>query len=327
MFRKITLLFVVSLTLQVTSFSQQLPLYSQYMFNQFLINPAAAGQDGFTSINLTAREQWVGMANSPKTHSISAQTRLLKGVFILSKEAIRKYTSQAARDSRVGLGINIYNDKTGIIDRTGFQFTYAYHLLMDEAELSFGLSASFYQFTINKNKIKLLDPDDKLIDNTDLRMFMPDVNFGVQYTAKRYYYGFAINQLTQSSVQFGNSGYDQYRLYRHYFLTGGYQHVINRDYILEPTCLIKISKQARPQIDLGTKLYIQNEYWAGLAFRTGSAFVIMAGLALDKYHFGYSFDYNLKSISKHSFGSHEFMIAVKFGDNARRFRWLRRFNS
>ena len=297
------------------------------MFNQFLINPAAAGQDGFTSINLTAREQWLGMANSPKTHSVSAQTRLLKGVFILSKEAIRKYTSQAARDSRVGVGINVYNDRTGLINRTGFEFTYAYHLPMDESELSFGLTASFYQFNIDKNKIQLLNPEDKLIDNSDLSMFMPDVNFGMLYTARNYYYGLAISQLMQSSVQFGNSGYSQYRLYRHYNISGGYQYVINRDYLLEPTCLIKMSKQARPQVDLGSKLYIQNEYWAGLGFRTGSALVFMAGLALDKYQFGYSFDYNLNSISKYSFGSHEFMFVIKFGDNARRFRWIRRFDS
>jgi len=28
---------------------------------------------------------------------------------------------------------------------------------------------------------------------------------------------------------------------------------------------------------------------------------------------------------KHSYGSHEFMVAIKFGDNARRYRWLNRY--
>jgi hypothetical protein len=51
----------------------------------------------------------------------------------------------------------------------------------------------------------------------------------------------------------------------------------------------------------------------------------MGGISVDKYHFGYAFDYTLKSIRKHTFGSHEFMFAVKFGDNARRYRWLKRF--
>jgi hypothetical protein len=36
--------------------AQQVPLYSQYMLNGFLINPAVAGSEGYTAVNLTARE-------------------------------------------------------------------------------------------------------------------------------------------------------------------------------------------------------------------------------------------------------------------------------
>jgi type IX secretion system PorP/SprF family membrane protein len=295
------------------------------MFNKFLVNPAVAGLDGFTSVNLTAREQWLGMPNAPRTHSVSAQTRLIKGSFILSKNSVRKVTSQASRDSRVGVGLNIFNDKNGLVDRTGFQGTYAYHIEMDESELSFGLAASIFQFSINKSKMTLLESGDETIDNSDLAMWIPDLNFGMFYSAKNYYGGLSIEQLTQSSIQFGYSGYNEYRLYRHYNLMGGYRYDINRDYSIEPSFLMKISDQARAQLDINAKLYIQNEYWAGVSFRTGSAFVLMGGVSVDKYHFGYAFDYNLNSISKHSFGSHEFVIAVKFGDNARRFRWLKRF--
>jgi len=326
MIKKISVLFFILLgLLKINTSAQQLPLYSQYMFNKFLINPAVAGLDGFTSINLTAREQWLGMANAPKTHSFSAQTRLIKGSFILSKNAVRKVTSQASRDSRVGVGINIFNDKNGLVDRTGVQLAYAYHIELDESELSFGLAGSLYQFSINKSKIKTLEDGDELIDNSDLSMLIPDLNFGVFYSAKNYYGGFSIEQLTQSSIQFGFSSYEGYRLYRQYNLTGGYRYDINREYSIEPSFLMKISAQSRAQVDINTKVYIQNEYWAGLSFRTGSAFVIMGGVSVDKYHFGYAFDYNLSSIGKHSFGSHEFVFAIKFGDNARRFRWLKRF--
>lgn len=328
MLKKIYTLVVVVLTLTSSNLlAQQMPLYSQYMFNHFLINPATAGLDGYTSVNLTAREQWVGLAGAPSTYSVSGQTRLLNGAFLFSKAAVRKTSSRASRDSRVGLGANIYNDHNGLINRAGLQLTYAYHLPMDEAELSFGLTGSFYQFSINKNKMELLDQDDDLINQSDLSMILPDLNFGVFYTAKDYYAGVSVAQLLQSSIQFGNSGYEEYRMYRHYFITGGYKFVLDRDYMLEPSTLIKISKQGRPQIDLGTKLYIRNDYWAGLSFRTGSAFVLMGGLTVDKYSFGYAFDYTLNSIRKNTFGSHEFMIAVKFGDSARRFRWLKNSRS
>jgi hypothetical protein len=45
--------------------AQQVPLYSQYILNGFLINPAVAGSEGYTAVNLTAREQWIGFKNAP----------------------------------------------------------------------------------------------------------------------------------------------------------------------------------------------------------------------------------------------------------------------
>ena len=79
--RLIYILFLV--IIEQVSFAQQLPLYSQYLYNKFLINPAVAGSDGYTSINLTAREQWVGISRAPQTYSLSIQTRFLKRAHIL----------------------------------------------------------------------------------------------------------------------------------------------------------------------------------------------------------------------------------------------------
>jgi len=59
--------------------AQQLPRFSQYYANEFLINPAVAGYDGRTVINLGARKQWVGFSqNTPASYIISLQGRLLK---------------------------------------------------------------------------------------------------------------------------------------------------------------------------------------------------------------------------------------------------------
>jgi hypothetical protein len=58
---------------------------------------------------------------------------------------------------------------------------------------------------------------------------------------------------------------------------------------------------------------------------TGSAMVIMAGIKVDKFYFGYAFDYTFSAIGARTLGSHEIMAAVKFGDNARRYRWLNRY--
>ena len=92
---------------------QQLPLYSQYLYNKFLINPAVAGSDGFTSFNLTAREQWAGYSGAPRTFSLSGQTRILKRGYSL-KNSSRGNVYRPKTDGKVGLGGYIFSDRNGL---------------------------------------------------------------------------------------------------------------------------------------------------------------------------------------------------------------------
>ena len=50
------------------------------MNNGFLFNPSMAGFDGYTSLNLTARKDWVGLPGAPLTYSLSAQTRFISNL-------------------------------------------------------------------------------------------------------------------------------------------------------------------------------------------------------------------------------------------------------
>lgn len=306
--------------------AQQLPLYSQYMFNKFLINPAVAGSDGYTSINLTAREQWIGIDNSPKTHSLSYQTRILKRSYIIKTKSVKRKTFKPSTEGRVGVGGYVFDDRNGLVGRTGFQLTYAYHIWLDETQLSFGLSGTAFQFRINDEKLTFYDQSEPLLSG-DLRktIFVPDANFGVYLLNSRYHVGFSVAQLFQSFLKVGNAGLNDYRMLRHYYLSGGYIFPLQNEFFLEPSILIKTTEELLYQIDINTKVQYKTDYWIGLSYRTAGAVVLLAGVRLDKFYFGYAFDYTLSSIMKHSIGSHEFMMAVKFGDSARRYRWLDRY--
>jgi type IX secretion system PorP/SprF family membrane protein len=305
--------------------AQQLPLYSQYMMNKFLINPAVAGSEGYTAFNITAREQWIGMKHSPKTHSFSAQTRILRNSFISKGASVRRKRASATRSGKVGLGGYIFNDQSGLVNRTGLQLTYAYHISFRRGQLSFGLSGSFYQFRLDREKIKLYNPNDDLVNNFNNRLWIPDASIGIYYSDPRVYAGFSVSDLFQASLKFGNQGYDNFKLLRHYYIIGGYNFELNDYLIFEPSTLLKASEVWSFQVDVTAKMYIYENYWAGLSYRTGSALIVMGGLRIDKFFFGYAFDYTLSSIQRHSFGSHEFMLAMKLGDSARRYRWLIRY--
>lgn len=322
---RITLVLILVLILPGTVNGQQLPVYSQYMMNKFLINPAVAGSEGYTSFNLTTRKQWMGIKDGPLTFAASAQTRVLQNSFISKGQSILQKSKKTSRAGRVGVGGYIFDDRNGLIGRSGLQLTYAYHIRMEENQLSFGLSGTFWQFRIDKQNARLFSQDDDLFNTMDNAMFIPDANVGVYYSSAKYYVGISADQLFQSSLKFGGLGYDQYKLYRHIYLLGGYNFLVAENIMLEPSLLLKTSRFQSFQMDLTAKAYFYEDYWAGLSFRTGSALILMGGVRVDKFYFGYAFDYSFTSIMAHTYGTHEIMIAMKFGDSARRFKWLQRF--
>ena len=327
LFRYVLITCIISIMVGGSSvlLAQQLPVYSQYMMNKFLINPAVAGSEGYTSFNLTTRKQWIGIKDAPLTFAASAQTRVLQNSFISRSASVRRKVTNSSRAGRVGLGGYIFDDRHGLVGRSGLQLTYAYHIRMKDNQLSFGLSGTFWQFRIDRQNARLLDPDDDFFNAMDNAIFIPDANFGVYYSTPRYYMGFSADQLFQSSLKFGGQGFDQYKLLRHFYLMGGYNIMAKNDLMIEPSILLKLSQIGSFQMDLTAKAYFYEDYWAGLSFRTGSALIIMGGVKVDKFYFGYAFDYSFTSIMSHSYGTHEIMVAAKFGESARRYKWLQNF--
>ncbi|MBN1183752.1 MAG: PorP/SprF family type IX secretion system membrane protein [Bacteroidales bacterium] len=313
--------------------SQQDPVFSQYMMNAYLINPAIAGSAGYTEFCLTAREQWVGFKGTPKTHAICGQTRILRNSFINKNASVKKKHRLSSRSGRVGLGGYIFNDRTGAIGRTGFQGTYSYHIDMHSSQLSFGISTKAYQYKLHDG-IELPDADDNFFFNKDKVYFVPDANFGVYFTGYGFNGGVSSSNVFQSKLRLWDKATmkeSEDITLRSYYMLGGYSFTIDNEFGVEPSFLLKINNIGSAQMDLNAKVYYKDDYWTGLSFRTGekshkiSDFVVMGGLRVDNIYFGYAFDYATSEIMAHTFGSHEFMIAMKFGDNARRYRWLNRY--
>jgi type IX secretion system PorP/SprF family membrane protein len=308
--------------------AQQVPMYSQYIMNGFLVNPSFAGRDGYTTVNLTVTEQWVGMAGAPSTYAASFQTRLLRNSYISKSTAVRKKLTKPTKGSKIGLGGYVFNDNNGIMKRTGIQAAYAYHISLGQSgglpnNLSLGLALTAYQFMINTEGL-IYDPDDPLLNSYDRSVFIPDFNFGASFTTSQYYAGFSMTNLLRGSLLFSDTSSYKRSEIGHYFLTGGMKIPINSDWKIEPSVLIKSSDMffKSVQIDLTGRAYYKDDYWAGLSLRTSDALILMAGLRYDRFYFAYAFDFTLTDIRKQSFGTHEITFAVKFGESARRYRWI-----
>lgn len=309
------------------AFAQQMPLFSQYLYNKFLINPAVAGSDGYTSVSLTAREQWVGYYGAPRTFAFSLQTRMLKRSYILKQATVRRQTYRPKSDGKVGLGGYVFSDRNGLVQRTGFQLAYAYHMwLQKSTQLSLGLSVTGYQYKINEKEINFEDPNEPWMNNSLRRgIFVPDMTFGVNLINEKYNLGFSADQLLEASAKIGSSVYQNFRIKRQYYLFGSYDFSSGPYNIIQPSFLFMMSEQFKPQADIGVTYIYNHDFWTGLAFRTSGAIIANVGVKYQNIFIGYAFDFTLSEIQRITYGTHEITFALKFGDNKRRYRWLDRY--
>lgn len=315
-----------------TVYSQQVPMYSQYTMNGFLVNPSFAGRDGYTSANLTVRNQWIGLSGSPTTFAASFQTRILKDSYITENTVVKKRIVRPTKGGRVGLGGYVFSDRNGAMHRSGFHAAYAYHIPMGETngytnDLSFGLSLSAYYFTIDKTGE--LYEQDPWLDAYDDRVFIPDFNFGASYTTANYYLGMAFTNLFRGALFIADSDNSNRKTeLGHLYLTGGMKIPVNDKWTFEPAGYIRADDMLfrTIQMDITGRMYYKNDYWAGVSYRTSNAIIAMLGLNYDRFYFAYATDFALNDIRKvNTMGTHEFTLAVKFGESSRRYRWITPF--
>jgi type IX secretion system PorP/SprF family membrane protein len=308
--------------------AQQLPIFSQYLYNKYLINPAVAGSDGYTSFNLTAREQWVGYYGAPQTFAFSGQTRLLKRPYtIKSKSGFRRQNFKPGSDGRIGIGASVFSDKNGITRKNGFQASYSYHIwLQNTTQLSMGLAVTGYHFKIDENEINFEDPNDPWL-NSDLRkgIFVPDAAVGICLLNPKFSAGLSIDQLFQAALKIGDDAYENFRMSRHINIFGSYNIETSRYTELQPSFLFRMSEQIKPQADIGLTYIFKQTFWAGLTYRTSGAMIAIFGTRYENLWFGYSFDFTLQEIQRITYGTHELTVALRFGDGSRRYRWLDRY--
>jgi type IX secretion system PorP/SprF family membrane protein len=314
----------VFILLPARGIAQQQPLLSMYTQNKFVLNPAVAGATGYTNLNLTARQMYTGFQNAPRTILFSGNTRLLEDIHILRRQKVEKKTEKASRTKDLGIGGYIFNDRNGIVNRTGMQMSYGYHINFGgRYQLSFGLSITGYQYKIDDQNALIQHPDDPLLTGNKKNFFVPDANTGVYFTGRGFYAGLSATELFGSSIKLGANKFENYQTLRHLYLMTGYKFAASENLYFEPSLLARGNIQ-RVEIDGSLKMFYLKNYWLGFTYRTNKTLVVMAGFSIQEFYMGYAYDANMGAIQTYGGGSHEIMLGLRIGENStRRFRWLR----
>ena len=327
------LIILLILFIPILAMSQQLPIYSQYMSNPISINPAIAGTEKYTSLRFTSRQQWVGIEGAPNTQILSMHSRLGKTNFYDNEGFVKdrnEFDDQGNIVHRKGLvfsgkeaiGGLVFNDKNGPINKTGIQMIYAYHVVLDKMRnrfnkppvLAIGGALSFVQFTLNESQLTLFDKNDPIISGARESVFVPDMNVGVYLYSDTYYAGISAVNLIQPRMKVNGSDSRDNKLVRHLFITGGYKYETASELIIEPSILIKATQYVPVQVDINARIYL-NDINLGLSYRTNNDIIVMFGMQVGQYYFGYSFDYSVANIIQYSGGSHEIVIGINIGQS------------
>ena len=282
--------------------AQQLPIYSQFFFNDYVINPAATGLGDASIVQLGFRNQWTGFTGAPRTLSVGGYARLAK--------------------QGMGIGGMLFRDDTGgALSQTGVLINYSYHLKIDQDNiLAMGLSGAINQYSFDGSQISNVQNDAAL--QSSEKQITPDLNFGLMYQwDNKLRVGIAANQLLEARLSTLDT-YDQLnvgvnRLARHYHATVSYKADINRTLQVEPYALVRSTFINPSQFEAGARIINDKSFMAGLGYRHKDAAMMMIGAYLKDFYFSYNYDLTLSDIKRYSSGSHEIMLGYRFRSNKR----------
>ena len=274
-------------------FAQQDPQYTQYMYNQNVLNPAYAGSKGVLSLGMLARTQWVGVDGAPETLTLSLHAPVGKNV---------------------GLGFSIIHDEIGPAkeDNLYADFSYTIHT-SEEGNLAFGLKAGFTFLNVRD----LIGPERDIYDvnlNEPLSKASPNFGAGIFYYTQKFYAGLSIpNFLETRHLEKSSTSLSTASEKMHYFLTTGYVFNLSEDVKLKPSAMVKAVIGAPVSVDLSVNALIDEKFELGLSYRFDDSISAILGINIsDDMRIGYAYDYTTTRFGQFNSGSHEIMLLFDF---------------
>ena len=329
--------FIVSLVMMAALVkAQQRPHYTQYILNQYILNPALTGIENYTDLKISVRDQWVGLNGAPRTAYLTLHAPIGKNDYRTSATSYSVpgrnprgqyyWENYTAAEPHHGIGMSIVNDKTGSFNRFTANASYAYHLgLNATTNLSGGFAAGITMVSLDRSKIDFGggvqdDPATGGSSSSELNKLRPDLSAGLWLYSRDYFIGISGQQIIPQKLSFVDDATIQTtgRLVPHVFLTAGYLFLVNEDINAIPSVMFKYINASSPsefQVEGNLKLQYRDLFWVGGSYRHEDGYAAMGGLnVLNLFNVGYAYDFTKTSLNTVSRGTHELMVGFLIGN-------------
>ncbi len=294
--RKSIIVFIVSIPLfySVTK-AQQQPLYSQYVFNGVVINPAQMSMESeYSNVTLMNRQQWVGIPGAPKTTTLTFSTPI--------------------NATKTSIGLLAVQDQAGVNTQTEVNLLLSQSInLAENAYLAVGASVGLNVF---KEEDLLLNASNDPLFNKNITTTSGDVGFGLVFFTDRFFIGASAPSFRQLTLK--TTAYDVAGV-AHYYLSSGYLFDLTPMLKFKPTALLKKVGPGPIQGEATASFLLNNVIWLGVGWRQAESIIGIAQFQLtNSIKLSYSYDYvTQKELQTIQQGSHEISLSFRFGSKGR----------
>lgn len=316
------------------SFAQAKPAYSQYVLNNYILNPALTGIENYTDIKLSYRKQWTGIEGAPVTSYITVHGPIGKSDYRTSATSFsvpgqnprgkQYWQDYTAPDPHHGIGFMAVTDKAGYINRWSMSGSYAYHRpISAKTTLAAGFSAGASGINLDRSKITFanLDTYDPAIGvaTGELKKVKPEIGAGLWLYSARYFAGISVQNIIPGKAKFVKN--DKYGTYYtpNYFFTAGYRFAAGDDFSLIPSVMVQYWQPELLGAHLNAKLQYRDAAWIGGSYRYAdlvAGYSAMAGFNISNT-FNVSYNYEVATTSRlrtYTANTHEILIGFMLGN-------------
>ncbi len=280
---------LIMLLMSSVAFAQQLPQFTQYMFNTISINPAYAGsRETFSAVGLH-RSQWVGLDGGPETQTLSVHTPL--------------------KNEKIGLGLSFINDELGFENFSYIYADFSYTIQTGaNTKLAFGLKGGATGYTLDGD-YQLSEAQDPLIFGFEDRWDF-NVGAGVYWHSDRWYMGLSAPRILRNEYS-GEGDFEALERVS-YYITGGYVFDLSPSVKLKPSVLLKATNGAPLSFDASANFLFNEKFWIGAGYRVNEQAGAIGGIAdfqvSKQLRIGYAYEYPISDIRPFTSGTHEILL-------------------
>ena len=295
-----SLVLFVCMGLQISA--QQIPVYSAYFFNKYLINPGFTGIDNEYRGFGFYRTQWGAMPGHPTTGGATAEASLWK--------------------DQIGIGGYVVNDKIGIFNTVNAALSYAQKFrFVKDHQIAVGVQGGIFTNRIDFSGATTADLNDPGLLEMKPSKTVFDMNLGISYKWKELLVGFSIPNIIQPLARYTTPGMAaNYEYVRHYTAFAQYKiKLLDGRFNITPQLFMRKGPASGFQFDATAMLDYKNIVFIGGGYRNFFGVVGLAGVnILNMFTIAYAYDYTTQPAINGQVGStHEITAGFHIPSNFR----------